>query len=229
MKEKPTDHIRTDHEIDSENEDKDWQDWPETKEEKDTVARNLENGKKMKWYDVIDLRKMIPLLPVLRRIRGSKKNITIPIFSELNDSMQSVFEHNKTFFRFRTQVDLLAYYLGARILEQIYFTHKGLPVSKLSKLLEAREESYRVRDDMKTVKELFQKDVEAFQNLLISPEILQANFNDYLAIFDTPEDKKRIKEVMEGMLDGSELDKARDRARKRVEYNRLKLKVVGNE
>jgi hypothetical protein len=217
MKEDPKDHVIPDYQIDSKHEEE------EFKEEK---PRNLEARKKKKWYDVINFKEMVPLLPVLRRIRGSKKNITIPIFTELNDSAQSIFERNKALFRFRTQVDLMAYYWGMRVLEQIYLSHKGLPVSELSKLLEDREEEYRIFDDMKTIKELFQKDVERFSEGMIDEEEVHANWDKYLATIKNPKYKKRMEKIMDRMIDEGEEYKAKERMRKKADYNRSKFRIV---
>jgi hypothetical protein len=233
MKEKPVEHVADTPVSDGD----DWPDIPTAhsgdKPGKSEDAsppkepRNLEKGKKQKWYDVIDFKKMVPLLPMLRRVRGSKKNVTIPVFTELNDSAQSIFERNKTLFRFRTQVDLMAYYWGMRVLEQIYLVHKGLPVSRLSKLLEDKEARYAVYDDMKTVKELFQKDMERFKEGIVGEEEVHKHWTEYLATFENAEDRGIMNGVLEKMLAEGEEDKARDRVRKRSEYNRSKLKVIG--
>ena len=201
----------------------------EPPEEPKKEPRNLEKGQKKKWYDVIDFKKMVPLLPMLRRVRGSKKNVTIPVFTELNDSAQSIFERNKTLFRFRTQVDLMAYYWGMRVMEQIYLVHRGLPVSKLSKLLESKEQRYEMYDNMKTVKELFQKDIERFHEGIMPEDEVYKHWDEYLKTFDSDTDRSTINKLFESMLDRGENVKARDRIRKRAEYNRSKFKVVENE
>ena len=238
MKEEPVDHVRIDSEIDSLHEDEEMNppegsavqgatkgsDNEKKKTRKFAEERNLEGKGKVKWVELLDLQKAAPYLPILRHIRGSKARIAFTMFKEIDDMAQSIFEKNKSFFRFRTQVDIMAYYLGIKQVEHLYLTCKGFGKSKLSELLESLEEDYRIYDDMKTCKEKFKSDLEKYYEGFITDDELFRRRQQYIDIFsgfsgDSPGNlPEKMKKIFDEMMDESDLLKAKERIRKRESY-----------
>ncbi len=205
MKEKAKDGVE--YNIDDQMEDNEL--WPAASSE-----RNLEGKGVPKWYDFLPWEKFVPFLPKLRYLRGSKAKFSITTFDEINKVCQQIFECNKSFFRFRTQVDLLAHYIGSKILEQIYVIQKGEKKYPLSQLLEEQETQFQIWDQMKTVKEIFQglyeKKIEGF----MSEEEFDGYIQKYIDTFETGEDRIKMAMVLDKMEDGDEYKKAKDRIRK---------------
>jgi hypothetical protein len=149
-------HMMTDDDLIYDNEN-----WPNVKTGKE--ERDIEGKGKPKWYLMLPYDEFVPHLPKLRYLRGSKAKFSITTFDEINKVCQEVFECNKSFFRFRSQVDLLAHYIGTKILEQVYVVQRGYKKYPLSILLEEQEEQFKIWDQMKTVKEIFQSFVKNSQ------------------------------------------------------------------
>jgi hypothetical protein len=214
MKEKPSDHV----EYDEYDKMTDEESWPAASPE-----RNLEGKGKPKWYDFLPWEKFVQYLPRLRYLRGSKARFTITTFDEINKVCQQIFECNKSFFRFRTQVDLLAHYIGTKILEQIYVVQRGEKKYPLSKLLEEQEEQFKIWDQMKTVKEIFQgfyeKKVEGF----ITEKEFDGHVERYISTFESSEDRVKMAMILDKMEDGDEYKKAKDRVRKNFQNKQLAI------
>ncbi|MEE9913199.1 MAG: hypothetical protein K4571_15915 [Deltaproteobacteria bacterium] len=191
--------------------------------------RNLDGRGKVKWVEIPDWEKIEPYLPILRHIRGSKARIAFTMFKEIDDMAQSIFEKNKSFFRFRTQVDIMAFYIGVRIVEHLYLTRKGFGKSKLSELLESLEAEYRVYDDMKICKEKFKCDFEKYSEGFITDEELLKRRQQYLDIFsgDSPGNlTEKMTKIFDETMGDIELFKAKERIRKRTSYQKNK-KALG--
>jgi hypothetical protein len=195
----------------------------------DSPGRNLEGANRPKWYAMIPYDQIIPHIPKLRYIRGSKAKISITTFEEVNRACQQIFECNKSFFRFRVQVDLLAHYLGTKILEQIYVVMQGGKKTPLSKILEDSEVQFELWDQMKAIKEIFQslcdKRVEGF----ITDEEMDAHVDKYLATFESDFDREKMARVIDVMIEKGEFGKAAERNRKRYErkYKEKKANDMG--
>jgi hypothetical protein len=176
--------------------------------------RNLEGKGKAKWYEKLPYDKFVEDLPMLRYVRGSKAKFTITTFDEINKACQQLFECNKSFFRFRTQVDLLAHYIGTKILEQIYIVRKGKKKYALSQLLEEQEKQFEIWDQMKTVKELFsslyEKKIEGF----VTEKEFDMHVQRYINTFSSPDDRIKMAQVLDRLEETGESIKARDRVRK---------------
>ena len=205
MKEKGSDYVEyNEHNpmIDSES-------WPEASPE-----RNLEGKGKPKWYDKLPYEKFVDDLPMLRYVRGSKAKISITTFDEVNKVCQQLFEANKSFFRFRVQVDLLAHYIGTKILEQIYIVKRGKKKYPLSQLLEDQEKQFEIWDQMKTVKELFANLCEKMVDGFMTEKEFDQYIAKYIATFSTADDRIKMAMVIDLMFDRGEVGKAKDRLRK---------------
>jgi len=189
----------TDHEV-----------WPAA-----APSRNIDGKDKVKWYEHIDYPKFTKKIPMLRYMRGSKAKISITTFDEINKVCQQLFECNKSFFRFRVQVDLLAHYIGTRILEQIYIVKQGKKRYPLSQLLEDQENQFEIWDQMKTVKELFaglcDKKAEGF----ITDGEMSGFVQRYIDTFSSKDDRVKMAMVIDSMIDKGEMNRARDRMRKK--------------
>lgn len=218
MKEDPKDHVTTDHEIDSRHEEEGG---------KEGSQRNLEYGKSKKWYKMIDYERIIPFMPKLRNIRGSKKKLNITVHSEISEEAQSLFERQKHFFRHRAQVDVMAYYLGIRMMVEIYLTRPGFYRDKLSELLESQEKEQMIFDQMSIIKDKFRKDLELFQDDLISEKEIHEKIDLFLETFPEGEHRRKMEKILDKMIGVPEVAKAKDRLRKRAEYKRSKLQLVG--
>lgn len=192
------------------------------------APRNLDGKGRVKWYELIDYDKIIPHLPILKNIRGSKAKIQLWMFSEIDSLCQSIFEKNKPSFRYRAQVDILCYYLGAKLMEQIYVVRTGHSRSKLCELLELREEDNMVFDDMKTVKEKFKADVEKYYEGFLTKEEIYVLWESYLSVFSFTKDKEKMNKVLNNMVDSEGHEKVKDRLRKRHERERDKFHIVGD-
>jgi hypothetical protein len=188
--------------------------------------RNLEGKGKIKWYEMIDYKKIIPLLPVLRNIRGSKTKINLWMFSEIDNACQSMFERNKSFFRFRAQVDIFCFYLGSKMMEQIFLLNNGFPKSKLSLMLEACEKEYLIYDEMKILKEKFKTDLEKFWEGYISDEEIYAKQAQYVQVLSEAQNQRKMAKIFDDMIGQENNTRIKDRLRKRSERKQSDIHVV---
>jgi predicted transcriptional regulator len=227
----PTDHVvipgERDAELDSAHEEDDgWGNTLETTRKDKENSRNLEHGMKKKWYEMIPYEKILPYMPKLRIIRGSKKKLNITVHAEISEEAQSLFEKNKSFFRHRAQVDVMAYYLGIRMMVEIYLTRNGFPRNKLSLLLETEEPEQELYDQMSIVKEKIKKDVERFTEGMMTEDEIHSKMDSYLLTFENEKTRETMCKIFDRMIDKNEVDKAKDRVRKRVDYKRSQFRVV---
>ncbi len=205
MKEQATDHVivsESDHLIDEES-------WPSA-----SPDRNLEGKGKPKWYDFLPYHKFVSLLPQLRYLRGSKARFTITTFDEINKVCQQIFECHKSFFRYRTQVDLLAHYIGTKILEQIYIVQCNHRKNPISKLLDEQELRFVIWDQMKTIKEIFQGLCEKYVDGFVTEKEFDAHVKRYISTFESADDRIKMATVIERMMVSGEAHKASERVRK---------------
>ena len=165
--------------------------WPEASPE-----RNLEGNGVPKWYNFLPWDKFIHLLPKLRYLRGSKAKISLTTFDEINKVCQQIFEGDKSFFRYRVQVDLLAHYIGTKMLEQIYIIQKGRKKDPLSQILEDQETQYKIWDRMKTVKEVFQDLSEKYAEGFITQKQLNSHVEKYISTFEEAEDRVKMADII---------------------------------
>ena len=194
--------------------------WPQASSE-----RNLEGKGILKWYNFLPWKKFIHLLPKLRYLRGSKAKISLTTFDEINKVCQQIFEGNKTFFRYRVQVDLLAHYIGTKILEQIYIIQKDQRKDPLSQILEDQEEQFKIWDRMKTIKEIFQDLSEKYTEGFITQKQLDFHIKKYISTFEDSEDRVKMADIIEKMIQNGEVHRAEGRIRARKNYsNQQKIK-----
>jgi len=192
----------------------------------DPPVRDLTGTGKIKWYQHIPWDKVLPKLPQLRNIRGSKTRINLWMFSEIDHTAQSIFEKNKSFFRFRAQVDILAYYLGARILEELYLTRHGFPKSKLSQMLESMEDEYVIYDEMKILKEKFKADLEKYHEGFISEKQIYEKNVTYVTALSHEKNRDKMAKILDDLI-GQESDtRIKNRLRKRRERENDKIHIV---
>lgn len=171
-----------------------------------------------KWYEMINYSpEFIEELPKLRYIRGSKSRFTIVTFEQTDRSCQSIFECNKFFFRFRSQVDMIAHYLGTKILEEIYMTRRGIKKSALSELLEKKEKVFKIWDEMKCIKGIFGDLMEKYVEGFIENRELEAEIDELVGTFSDKNEQKKMRAIIEKMKNEGEAYKAKDRLRKKDE------------
>lgn len=204
-------HMMTDDDLIYDNEN-----WPKTKDKDDD--KGIHGKGKIKWYDRLPYDDFVDDLPKLRNIRGSKSKISLTTFDEINKVCQQIFECNKSFFRFRVQVDLLSHYIGAKILEQIWIVKKNIKKYPLSQLLEDQEKQFAVWDQMKTVKELFSSLCDKKVAGFITDEEMNELVAKYIDTFDSPDERIKMSRVIDTMLEKGEVFKAKERERKNYEY-----------
>jgi len=196
----------------------DEENWPQTKNKNVKKDGELDGKGKIKWYDRLPYNEFVDDLPMLRYLRGAKTKISITTFDEIGKVCQQMFECNKSFFRFRVQVDLLAHYIGTRILEQIYIVKKNKKKYPLSQLLEDQESQFIIWDQMKTVKELFASLCEKKVSGFITKPEMDALVEKYIATFDEPDQRVKMAAIIQSMVDGGEERKAKDRIAKNDNY-----------
>jgi hypothetical protein len=187
----------------------DEEEWPAIKEERD-----IEGKGNPKWYKMLPYEEFVPHLPKLRYLRGAKAKFSVTTFEEINKVCQEIFECNKSFFRFRSQVDLLAHYIGSKILEEIYVVQKGNKKYPLSILLEEQEGQFKIWDQMKTVKEIFKSLCEKYSDGFMTQEELDGHVEKYVNTFDTPDNRIKMAAIIEKMIATGEVYKAAARVRK---------------
>lgn len=200
--------------------------WPKTQTKKKSKGDEDINGKgKVKWYNKLPYADFVEDLPMLRYVRGARAKIHITTFDEINKVDQQIFECHKSFFRFRAQVDLLAHYIGSKILEQIYIVKKNHKKYPLSDLLEEQEKQFEIWDQMKTVKELFSNLCEKKENGFITDEEMKELVDKYIDTFSDPDSRIKMASVLDFMIEQGEEFKAKERLRKKETYkNRQKQK-----
>jgi hypothetical protein len=194
------------------NEISDSENWPSASPE-----RNLEGKGNPKWYSFLPWEKFVPFLPRLRYLRGAKAKFSITTFEEINKVCQQVFECHKSFFRFRSQVDLLAHYIGAKILEQIYIVHAGIEKDPLSVILEEQEGQFIIWDRMKVIKDIFKDLCEKNVDGFVSDNELETHLDRYVSTFKDAEDRIKMASIIQKMKETGETFKAKDRVRKNFE------------
>lgn len=190
-------------------------DWSELLHEDSVIEKDLPKRGDKKWYDYIPVAQIKDLLPKLRYIRGSKDKIQFDGFRITSENNQSIFEKNHYFFASRSQVDRLAWYIGSKILEQIFLKFNGFKVSKLSRVMEEDVENYHVYDQMKIVKETFKKLVEKHVEGFVSDDELTRHGERFLAAFDDKNDKIKVGKILDSLVSEHGISQARDRLRKR--------------
>jgi hypothetical protein len=215
MKEKPTKNgLVSDPNIDTD-------EWPPS-----PAPRNLEGKDRPKWYEMLPYDQFAQYLPQLRYVRGSKAKFSITTFQEISDVAQEIFEKNKSFFRFRVQVDLLAHYIGVKMLEHIYISRCGHKKSRLSELLESNEQQFAIWDQMKTVKEIFASILEKRIQGFVSEEEFEATVERYIDTFDEKSDRIKMAQIIDFLIDDGAVRKAKERVRKNHE-NKQRAKEAG--
>jgi len=214
--------------IEPEDENIDYENWPKLKSKKVKTETEIDGKGKVKWYNRLPYDKFVDDLPMLRYVRGSKTKISITTFDEIGKVCQQIFECNKSFFRFRVQVDLLSHYIGAKILEQIYIVKKGKKKYPLSQLLEDQEQHFLVWDQMKTIKELFGSLCEKKSQGFITEAEMDEMVAKYIATFDEADHRVKMSSVLDLMLERGEEYKAKERIRQKDYYkNKQKKKEYG--
>jgi hypothetical protein len=193
--------------------------WPKTKPSKNVKQDGDLDGKgKIKWYNRLPYEKFVDDLPMLRYLRGAKTKISITTFDEVGKVCQQIFECNKSFFRFRVQVDLLSHYIGARILEQVYIVKKNQKKYPLSQLLEDQEAQFIIWDQMKSVKELFASFCEKKAEGFMTDEEMDEKVEKYIATFENANDRIKMAEVLDLMINKGEEVRAAERIRQKNLY-----------
>jgi hypothetical protein len=183
------------------------------REHDNELPNRIEGKGKPIWYKFLHYNEWVQYLPSLRYIRGSRAKFSITTFDEINKAAQQVFECNKSFFRFRAQVDLLAHYIGTKILEEIYVTQKGIMKDPLSKILEEQESQFLVWDRMKAVSEIFQNLCEKRAQGFITEQEMDEHVDRYISIFESKEDRNKMLLKIDIMLQSGEMFKAKERTR----------------
>ena len=206
----------------------DHENWPRDNAKKVKHKTDIDGNGKVKWYDKLPYDSFAEDLPMLRYVRGSKTKISITTFDEIGKVCQQIFECNKSFFRFRVQVDLLAHYIGTKILEQIYIVKKGKRKYPLSQLLEDQEQQFLIWDQMKTVKELFSTLCEKKSQGFISEAEMDELVEKYISTFDTPDHRIKMASVLDLMIEQGEEFKASERIKRKERYkNKQKKEEYG--
>ena len=174
-----------------------------------------------KWYEMINYSpEFLEELPKLRYIRGPKARFTITTFEQIDIACRTIFECNKEFFRFRSQVDMIAHYLGTKILEEIYMKRRGLKKSTLSSLLENKEKTYLTWDNMKCIKGVFGDLMEKYVEGFIDNRELDVEIEELVTSFEGKDEQKKMRQIIENMKLDGEAYKAKDRVRKTAEYKK---------
>jgi len=206
----------------------DYENWPKSQSKKAKTKSEIDGKGKTKWYNRLPYDKFVDDLPMLRYVRGSKTKISITTFDEIGKVCQQIFECNKSFFRFRVQVDLLAHYIGTKILEQIYIVKKGKKKYPLSQLLEDQEQQFLVWDQMKTIKELFSSLCEKKSQGFITEKEMDELVEKYISTFDEKDHREKMSSVLDLMMERGEDHKAKERIRQKDFYkNKQKQKEYG--
>ena len=191
----------------------------------DKPDEDIQGKGKIKWYDRLPYNDFVDDLPMLRYVRGARAKIHITTFDEINKSNQQIFECNKSFFRYRVQVDLLAHYIGSKMLEQIYIVKKNNKKYPLSELLEEQEKQFETWDQMKTIKELFSSLSEKKANGFITDQEMDELVDKYINTFEDADSRIKMAGVLDLMIAQGEEFKAKERLRKKEAYqNRQKQK-----
>lgn len=202
-------------------------DWgkPEEGQIEDFVEEKTPTIKGKKWYDFIPFEKVKELLPRLKNVRGPKVKIQFDGFKTISDNNKTIFERNKSFGS-RSQVDFMAWYIGSKFLEVIYFKMDGFPKTKLSRELESKEAEFRLYDDMKTVKETFRYYIEQYLEDFITEADLMSNGKKLLETLDNISVKNRMAKIFDEMMSPEEINKVNSTLKKR-DYRKFQADVKG--
>lgn len=209
MKENPSDHVKV-----------------VKRGRKGKEVNVVEQTPKKPWRSVINFEELGPLLPGVKDVSGSKSKLCFNTFQTTDSILQAVFDKNHTTFQTRSQVDRLAHYIGAGIIEQVYLVLHGHARSKLSLLQEKHEASDEKLNQMQLAKDKLQKKIDLFTSGLISDDEVYEHWDELLECFNQ-EEQKRLESIFNDMIDRGENLKSKDRVRKQIE--RRGLRVVDNE
>jgi len=203
--------------------------WTSELKSDDNIEKELPSSKDdKKWYDFIPLAKIKDLLPVLRYVHGYKSKVQFDGFAITSENNKTIFERNKHFYHSQGQVDRVAWYIGSKMMELIYLKHNGLKKTKLTEWLESQEESYRVLDQMKIVKETLNGLIEKWQEGFVTDEELDAHAETFLKVFTVKEDRIKMGKMLDQMMSEREIKRTKDRLRQR-EYRNFEAKAKGIE
>jgi hypothetical protein len=202
-------------------------DWskPEEEQVEGFVEEKMPTVRGKKWYDFIPFEKIKELLPRLKNVRGPKVKIQFDGFKITSDNNKTIFERNKSFGS-RSQVDFMAWYIGSKFLEVIYFKMDGFSKTKLSRELESKEAEFRLYDDMKTIKETFRYYVEQYLEEFITEADLMSNGQKLLETLDNISAKNRMAKIFDGMMSPEAINKTTATLKKR-DYREFQAKVKG--
>lgn len=182
-------------------------------DEEESQELDPKDHKGKKWYEYIPYDKIRDKVPLLRNIRGGKKELRFWTFHETWEEGQELFDKNKTFFRTRNQVDLSAHYLGMRLL---YELHKnGMPQSDLSSFLEEQEAEFTLFDRMKHVKETFKNLIEHHLEGFVTEEELDKKAERHINSFKKKSDQIKVARMLDLLFESGEMKRAGDRIRQR--------------
>jgi hypothetical protein len=202
-------------------------DWskPEEEQVEGFVEEKMPTVRGKKWYDFIPFEKIKELLPRLKNVRGPKVKIQFDGFKITSDNNKTIFERNKSFGS-RSQVDFMAWYIGSKFLEVIYFKMDGFSKTKLSRELESKEAEFRLYDDMKTIKETFRYYVEQYLEEFITEADLMSNGQKLLETLDNISAKNRMAKIFDDMMSPEAINKTTATLKKRG-YREFQAKVKG--
>jgi hypothetical protein len=192
--------------------------WDLAKEEKAAATATTSPGKKdtKPWYssEYINWEVVANKMPKLKNVHGSKRKIQFSTFSEIWKDGQQIFECNRDFFRYRAEVDMMAHYLGIRLLQHRFILMKGIARDPLSDLIESKEYKMECLDKLDVVHDVANKLFEAHVNGFLSKQEMMDEIEEYIATLDD-EWKEKAYNVIDHMLDTGGLQRAKDRLRQR--------------
>lgn len=207
MKENPSDHVKI--------------------VKKGKKGKEVDTIDKKPWRSVINFVELGPLLPQMKNVSGPKKHASFHTFEITDQIAQSIFERCKHDFQTRAQVDRLAHYIGAGILEQVFLVMRGHKRSKLSLFQESQEENEFKLEQMELARVKLQKKIDLFTSGIITNDKVYEYWDQLLECFASDE-QERLEDIFNDMLDRGEAFKSKDRVRKRAERRGFRV-VEGEE
>jgi hypothetical protein len=207
------------------NESSDWREVPQSGDKKIT-EKESPTGKR--WVDYIDFDNMVPLMPRLKKARGAKCKVQLWTFDTLRIDRQEIFDKTKGEFSYLTQIDVMAHYIGMRILQEVFVVRRGFKKSRISQLIETWEKDFMRFDEMKLVRESCDYVLEQFIDGIILEDECKVRLKALINCIPIEADRKKMAEMIDKEIGETDLQRIKDRIRKR-KYRTLSLVAKESE
>jgi len=129
------------------------------------------------------------MLPLFQRIKGPKAKVSFYAYEDTCGDIHQIWENYKNIFKTVNQVHALSHYLGMQVLQHIFITNKGIPVSAFSQRIKDQEPIRQFEGKLERIKEELILVSNRVQTGVISTEKWEKEVKYWLNSFENKEEK----------------------------------------